>query len=74
MLLRAGANPNEINEHGATPLHTAVSVLAEDVMDVLIAAGATVDRRSILVYEYNSRVRTIDREMWHRWAVDRLLD
>lgn len=60
MLLAAGANPNEINEHGATPLHTAVSVLAEDVVDVLIAAGATVDRKSILVYEYNSRVRTID--------------
>ena len=57
MLLTAGADPNEHNEHGALPLHTAVSVLAEDVAEVLIAAGARVDARSILVYEYNSRVR-----------------
>jgi len=67
MLLTAGADPNEHNEHGATPLHTAVSVLAEEVADVLIAAGARLDAKSILVYEYNSRVRV---DGW----TDRLID
>jgi ankyrin repeat protein len=64
MLVTAGADPTEHNEHGATPLHTAVSVLAEEVAEVLIAAGARLDAKSILVYEYNSRVRFV----WGRMA------
>lgn len=60
MLLTAGASPNELNEHGATPLHTAVSVLCEEVAEVLLAAGGRVDAKSILVYEYNSRVSAGD--------------
>jgi ankyrin repeat protein len=54
-LIRAGANPNERNEHGTTALHTAASVLSEEVASLLLQAGAAIDEKSILVDEYSSK-------------------
>lgn len=54
-LLKAGANPNERNEHGTMGLHTAANVLSEEIADLLLQAGAAIDGKSFLVHEYSSK-------------------
>jgi len=45
-LLKAGANANAVNFHGWTPVHMAVSLGSEEVLELLVRHGGDLRKRA----------------------------